>query len=334
MVELQADVDLGSLTTLRLPARAKRFVRAESHAQLCQLLLEHGDISRPLLLLGGGSNLILSGRFDGLCLQIASRGIKSEPLDNDRVRVCAQAGENWHRFVEYCLDNGWHGLENLALIPGTVGAAPIQNIGAYGVEVKDFLHHVEVWDRKQAKRIQLSCAQCRFGYRESLFKSGEPGRYVVLSVSFDLLTHYRPKLGYAGLADHPGTASDPRALFDAVVELRRAKLPDPEQLPNAGSFFKNPVVSLKQFEQLKSEYPQLVAYPDSQGMKLAAGWLIDRAGWKGYRDGAVGVHQHQALVLVNYGGADATQLLALAAEIQADVATRFGVALEIEPRTV
>lgn len=336
---MQSKVDLTPHNTLQLPAVASRFVQADTRQQLLAVIAQQTHAEQPLLLLGGGSNLIFTRDFDGLCLRVNSRGIRAEPLSANRVRVTAEAGEPWHQFVSYCLDQGWHGQENLALIPGTVGAAPIQNIGAYGVEVKRYIHQVEVWDRDLGELRFLSNAQCRFGYRDSLFKGAGQGRYLIVSVSFDLTTQFIPQLAYGGLAAAvvaAGVTGTPsaRQVFDAVVRIRQQKLPDPAQLANAGSFFKNPVIPVVQFEQLQTRFPAIVGYADQGGVKLAAGWLIDQAGWKGQRQGRVGVHAQQALVLVNHGGATGTELLLLAADIQADIEARFGVALEVEPRII
>lgn len=333
---MQHNVDLQPLTTLCLPAVARQFIQVDSRERLLDALVAHDRLSQPLLVLGGGSNLVLTTDFEGLCLRVCSRGIKAQLLSDSRVRVVVEAGESWHDFVDHCLQQGWYGLENLALIPGTVGAAPIQNIGAYGVEVKHLIDHVEVWDRKLRQLMCLSGKQCCFGYRDSLFKSGEPARYVVVSVAFDLSLNFSPQLAYGGLSEQVVDVENltARDLFNTVVRVRQQKLPNPLELANAGSFFKNPVIPQAHYDQLKLQYPGLVAYPDSRGMKLAAGWLIDAAGWKGYREGGVGVHERQALVLVNYGGADGGQLLALAKQIQADVQRHYGVLLEIEPRVV
>ncbi|MEH6473189.1 MAG: UDP-N-acetylmuramate dehydrogenase [Halopseudomonas sp.] len=332
---MQFHVDLSPFNSFQLPCVARQFIQVDTRQELLAALAQHGHVEQPLLVLGGGSNVIFTDDFDGLCLRVNSRGIQVQPLAEQLVRVRVEAGEPWHPFVGYCLEQGWYGLENLALIPGTVGAAPIQNIGAYGVEVKQRIHHVEVWDRNKRALIQLSNKQCQFGYRDSLFKSIEAGRYLIVSVSFDLSTEFTPQLVYGGLAEAVAVrAPTARQVFDAVVGLRQRKLPDPAQLANAGSFFKNPVLSQRQCDLLRRAHPDLVAYPDPLGMKLAAGWLIDQAGWKGVRQGAVGVHAQQALVLVNYGGASGEQLLALARAIQVDIQQRFGVALEIEPRVI
>ena len=332
---LSSAVDLTAFNTLSLPATARHFVEVDSREQLLQLLRQPVSDNQPLLLLGGGSNLILKQDFDGLCIRINSRGIQPQQLDANQVRVTVEAGEPWHGFVEYCLQQGWHGLENLALIPGTVGAAPIQNIGAYGVEVKQFIESVTVWDRQQDQVAVLSNAACCFGYRDSLFKQNGGERYVILAVSFVLPLQFTPVLHYGGLLQAlPSEPPSAQQLFDTVVAVRQKKLPDPLLLANAGSFFKNPVVDRTHYLELKQEFQDLVAYPDAQGYKLAAGWLIDQAGWKGYRDGAVGVHNAQALVLVNYGGASGVELLALAERIRDDIRQRYRVELEIEPRIV
>lgn len=334
-----SQVDLTPFNTLQLPALARQFVQADTRQQLLSVIAQQADTDQPLLILGGGSNLIFTSDVEGLCLRVNSRGIRFARLTENSVRVTAEAGEPWHPFVSYCLDQGWYGLENLALIPGTVGAAPIQNIGAYGVEVKQYIHQVEVWDRHQSALRRLTSAQCRFGYRDSVFKGVDQDRYLVVSVSFDLPMRFAPQLAYGGLAEAVADAAvagvpSARQVFDAVVRVRQQKLPDPAQLANAGSFFKNPVIAVPLFERLQGTFPRIVGYPDGAGIKLAAGWLIDQAGWKGRRHGAVGVHAQQALVLVNYGGATGRELLLLAREIQADIQQRFGVALEIEPRII
>jgi UDP-N-acetylmuramate dehydrogenase len=308
-------------------------VRVEPEPVLTLALALARQRQWPLLVLGGGSNLVLSGDFPGLCLQVALRGISHEILDSQWVCVTAAAGENWHEFVALCLRQGWHGLENLALIPGTVGASPIQNIGAYGVEMGDFLSHLEAIDRQTGERRRFSVRECRLGYRDSLFKRQARDRYVITSVSFRLRRQPKPNLTYRVLAEALAGegAPTPRALFDAVIAIRQQKLPDPRALPNAGSFFKNPVVSLEHYQSLKARFPALSAYPDSGGMKLAAGWLIDQAGWKGVGEGGAAVHDAQALVLVNRGGATGADVRRIAAAIGDDVFARFGVRLEPEP---
>ena len=331
---IQQDIDLKKFNTLAVSAKGRYFARVENQQQLQEALAFSKQQDLPVLLLGGGSNLILTQDYSGLVIQIALKGIEWREIDADWVQVTAQAGENWHQFVEYCLHQGAFGLENLALIPGTVGAAPIQNIGAYGVEITDYMESLRAYDRETEVVREFSCEGCGFGYRDSIFKSVCRDRFVILSVTFRLRRIAKLQLSYGALAQslaHLDSPS-PEDLFNAVVDIRQSKLPDPQQLANAGSFFKNPVVSREHFQRLQQKHPEIVAYPDPQGMKLAAGWLIDHSGWKGYRQGDVGVHERQALVLVNYGTASGEQILDLAGKIQNDIRQRFDVELEIEPR--
>jgi UDP-N-acetylmuramate dehydrogenase len=253
-----------------------------------------------------------------------------------QVIVRAEAGENWHEFVQWTLAQGLPGLENLSLIPGSVGAAPIQNIGAYGSELAEFFHSLTLFDFATRETRVLSREDCNFGYRDSIFKHALRDRAVIIDVSFALPRQWHPNLRYAELAAELAahSVSDPTAqdIADAVIAIRRRKLPDPAEIGNAGSFFKNPVVSQAQHAQLLAEYPQLVSYAQADGsIKLAAGWMIDQCGWKGRSVGAAGVHDRQALVLVNRGGAAGSDVLALATKIVDDVRTRFGVSLETEP---
>lgn len=330
--------DLRSYTTLGLPARAAYFVSVTSPEALVAALARAAAADWPVYFLGGGSNIVLAGDVPGLVIHLAWTGchVVSESSEGEIV-VEAAAGHSWHDFVLWTLDQGWAGLENLALIPGTVGAAPIQNIGAYGVELSDRLVAVQVWDRVAGATHWLPAEACALGYRDSVFKSGAPGRYVVLAIRCRVAANHPLQLGYGDLAravaeragDQPPTA---RQVAEAVMAIRQSKLPDPAHIGNAGSFFKNPVVSADQAAQLRARYPALVAHPQPDGhVKLAAGWLLDHAGWQGHRAGAVGVHDRQALVLVHTGGGTGSALLALAAKIQADVAQRYGVHLEQEP---
>src|SRR5690606_19757793 len=242
--------------------------------------------------------------------------------------VEAAAGEPWHGFVDHCLSQGWPGLENLALIPGTVGAAPVQDIGAYGLELDQRLPSVVAWDLRAGRERELRADECGFAYRDSLFKRDGAGRWLIVRVRFALPKAWVPRLDYPDVRDYPGLhADDPRQIFDAVCDIRRRKLPDPVVLGNAGRFFKHPVVPGDQANGLKQRFPDLRTYPQADGrVKLAAGWLIEQAGWKGRRLGPVGMHDRQALVLVNHGGAQAADVLALAQAVRADVQARFGVA--------
>ncbi len=290
----------------------------------------------PRVVLGGGSNLLFTGDIDGLVLKIDIDGLHElEPLPH-AWRVQVGAGENWHATVQQLLDRGRPGLENLALIPGQCGAAPIQNIGAYGLELAERFDSLRAWDVERAQVVTMSSADCAFGYRDSVFKGALAGRRIILDVTFSLPRDWQPVAGYAELA-HDLTARGiamptARDVFESVIAIRRRKLPDPAVIGNAGSFFKNPIVSRDKRNELIARFPSLVNYPLAGGrFKLAAGWLIDAAGLKGATRGRAGVYEKQALVLVNRGGATGGEILALAREIQAKVQEKFAVALEPEP---
>jgi UDP-N-acetylmuramate dehydrogenase len=294
----------------------------------------------PFFVLGGGSNVVLAAKVPGVVVKVETKGIRLVEQTTSHVLIEAEAGENWHELVRKCVGEGWDGLENLALIPGTVGAAPVQNIGAYGVELQQRFHSLLAWDLKAGRLIEMGRQDCRFSYRHSVFKETTLGRWLIVAVRFLLPRPWQPVLDYPDLQRHAGLAGSSSVsavqIFDAVCEIRRSKLPDPAVLANAGSFFKNPLVSVDTFEGLRRRHPGLVAYaqPDGATYKLAAGWLIDQAGWKGRRLGPVGMHERQALVLVNHGGATAQDVQVLAAAVRADVRERFGVDLEQEPVNV
>jgi len=313
-IEIVEDHPLQKLNTFGLPARGRYFCRAESVDDLREALAFADAHSHPILLLGGGSNVVLTRDF-----------------------LRAAAGEDWHSLVEYCLRNDYSGLENLSMIPGTVGAAPIQNIGACGVELRDRLESLQALDRATGRLARFSNPECGFAYRNSIFKQERRDEYIITSVTLKL--DKRPALvttyGSVGRELEAMGVTDvtPRTVSQAVCNLRRRKLPDPAVLGNAGSFFKNPLVGTETFKELESRHKDLVAYPEAgKGVKLAAGWMIDHLGWKGVRRGAVGVHTEHALVLVNYGGASAEEVLHLAREIQLSVREAFDLDLEIEPR--
>jgi UDP-N-acetylmuramate dehydrogenase len=289
------------------------------------------------LVLGGGSNILLTGDVvDALVLQMRGTGIAIVGETGDATLVRAAAGENWHGFVLWTLAHGLPGLENLSLIPGSVGAAPIQNIGAYGSEIRDVFHSLTAFDFDSGELLTLNRAACRFGYRDSIFKHELKDRAVILDVTFALPKRWQPNLAYAELArevEARGIASpDAQAVSAAVITIRRRKLPDPAQIGNAGSFFKNPVVTKEKRDALLAAHPQLVSHAQADGsFKLAAGWLIDQCGWKGRSLGAAGVYEKQALVLVNRGDAQGEEIAQLARTIQQDVARAYGVMLEPEP---
>ncbi len=329
---------LKPFNTFGVDVCAQLFAEAHDEAQVREALALAAQRALPLLVIGGGSNLLLTKDVEALVLRMASlgRGILSD--DDQRVVVEAEAGEPWHPFVLWTLEQGLAGLENLSLIPGTVGAAPMQNIGAYGVEIKDVFAGLTALDRETGEVRDFALEDCAFGYRDSLFKQ-QPGRWLILRVRFVLQRHSTLHLDYGPIRQRLEAQGiqAPTALdvSRAVCEIRSEKLPDPARLGNAGSFFKNPLVMASLAERLRAEHPDLVAYPaaDDQ-VKLAAGWLIERAGWKGFRDGDAGVHERQALVLVNHGHATGSQLLSLARRIQADIVAKFGVTLEIEPNVL
>ncbi|MBL8386570.1 MAG: UDP-N-acetylmuramate dehydrogenase [Burkholderiales bacterium] len=335
MARIEHDVQLQGLNSFGLAARAAHLARCASDADVGAALAEAGRRGWRHLVLGGGSNVVFTGDFDGLVLRIESRGITLLEDGGPAWRVRAAAGENWHDFVMHALAQGWHGLENLALIPGTVGAAPVQNIGAYGVELADRLEAVRVLDTADGTIRTMTCGDCGFGYRDSVFRR-QPGRFVILDVTFRLPRAHVPVVAYAdlraALTAQGIDAPTAREVAATVIAIRRAKLPDPGRLGNVGSFFKNPVVPAAQFARLRTAHPGIVGHPQDGGLvKLAAAWLIDRAGWKGRHQGGAAVHDRHALVLVNTGGARAADVLGLARAIQADVRQRFGVELEPEP---
>lgn len=277
------------------------------------------------------------GDFDGLVVRMAMRGRRWEQASGQDATLVLGAGENWHEAVLYAAGAGYRGIENLALIPGTAGAAPVQNIGAYGVELRDTLVSVTALDRETGKVITLEREDCEFAYRDSLFKR-TPGRYVIIEIRLRLSRSKPLQLGYRDLEEYlAGTSPSELTVTDvatAVMAIRRRKLPDPEMIPNAGSFFKNPVVPSADYENLLARYPDMVGYAQSSSVKLAAAWLIDQCGWKGFRNENVGVHNRQALVLINHSGGTGRDILELAAKIRASVQDKFGVELEMEPGIV
>jgi len=325
---------LDQLNTLRLPCVARFLIEVDSVADLKAAINSVTAKRFPRLVLGGGSNLLLPEVLEACVIRPMLRGVRLIEADGNRVVIEAMAGEPWHEFVMTTLAQGWYGLENLALIPGTVGAAPVQNIGAYGVELVDRLHSVQVMD-KTGRIFDFLPHQCHFTYRDSLFKQ-QDGDWIIISVRFALSLTPKLVLGYGDVVQAAGTHPTPLSVARAICHIRSQKLPDPAVIANAGSFFKNPCVSASDFQRLKTQYPQIAGYPQANGeIKLAAGWLIERAGWRGRRlDSAsqrVGMYEKQALVLVNYGGAVAQDVLALSTAVQADVWSKFAVHLEREP---
>lgn len=323
--------------TFRLPCTAQTLYDISQEDDLAALLSLLGDT--PYRVISAGSNVLCALPHVGAVVRLGIKGIDLLRTDEDAHIVRVGAGEVWHDTVLHTIAQGWFGLENLALIPGWVGAAPVQNIGAYGVELCDVLHNVRAWDTNTLKFVDLSAQQCEFGYRDSVFKRSR-NRYLITNVTFRLPRPWRPTVHYGELAQRfagatPHETPSALAIAQTVMAIRQRKLPDPALIPNAGSFFKNPVVSGAEAKRLLAQFPSMPCYPYADGInKLAAGWLIEQAGWKGYiRDlnpGKVGVHSAQALVLVHLGGAQGTDLLKLASDIQTDVLQKFGIVLERE----
>jgi UDP-N-acetylmuramate dehydrogenase len=332
-LSIQRSVDLKPFNSLAVAAIADYFCTVENLTQLKSALSFASDNNLKVTPLGGGSNVVLAADISGLVVHINLTGVTSQSVSNDQVDVHFAAGENWHEMVELCLKSGWYGIENLALIPGYMGAAPIQNIGAYGVELSDVLQSVDVFEVKTAEVKTLYAADCQFGYRTSVFKQSAKDQFIITSVCLRLSTVPKVNVEYPSLkASFENPKPTPEDVFQAVCKIRSSKLPDPIEIPNVGSFFKNPIISQVIANKLVIEHPELPVYPYSESScKVPAAWLIEHCGFKGCRRGDVGVHDKQALVLVNYGG-EGSAILALAEEISAQVLQEFAIQLETEPR--
>lgn len=336
---LTHDASLLALNTFHVQARAAQLLEIQDSTTLPEALALPTVAAQPLLVLGSGSNVLLADDVDGTVLVFANQGIEILEHRADYTVVRAGAGVNWHKLVLWSLQHGLSGLENLALIPGTVGAAPIQNIGAYGAQVGEFIQTVEAWDQQAGDWVRLENEQCAFGYRDSLFKQ-EPDRYLIVAVEFKLPLLHELRMDYAGIAEELQAQGVelPSAIdvANAVIAIRSRKLPDPDVLGNAGSFFRNPILSIEQVDVLQQTYPALPVYPAEREdqRKVSAAWMIEHCGWKGFRDGDAGVADSHALVLVNHGSATGQQLLALARRISASVLETFAVAIEPEPRII
>jgi UDP-N-acetylmuramate dehydrogenase len=333
--EIQANASLKGLNAFGVDAQAAWLAHVRSESELADVLGDPRVDGHPQLVLGGGTNILFVSNFAGLVIRMRIPGLRQIGETDDSWLIEVGAGMDWHLTVQQLLQDGFPGLENLALIPGTVGAAPIQNIGAYGLELAERLRSVRAWDREQRTVVEMSVSDCEFGYRDSVFKRALPGGRIILSITVALPKRWEPVLGYAELERELKASSSeaplPGAIFDAVCAIRRRKLPDPALLGNAGSFFKNPVVTREKRTELISHFPSLVTYALSGGrFKLAAGWLIEACGMKGVCRGRAAVYDRQALVLVNRGGASGREILDLACEVQARVAEKFGVVLEPE----
>ena len=333
------NISLAPYTSFGVESRARFFAAFRNTDELAALL--DWGVQYPLVILGGGSNLLFTRDVDGLVLKNKIKGITELHEDNDYVYIRAGAGENWHQFVLYCISRNWSGLENLSLIPGNVGASPMQNIGAYGVELEDLFWDLEAWHIRDQKTVTFTKSDCGFGYRESVFKNKYKGQFVLLNVTYRLRKKPRFNISYGAIEqelEKMGVKElSIKAVSEAVIRIRSSKLPDPRVTGNAGSFFKNPSVSAEKHAYLKKHFPDMVAYPNADGtFKLAAGWLIEQSGpgpgisWKGFRRGDAGCHDRQALVLVNYGKASGSEIFQLSEEIMQSVHQKFEVLLEGE----
>lgn len=336
-MHIKQDFNIQSYNTFGIAAHASRFCEFDQVQQLSDLLKENQNSEKYIL--GGGSNILFTKDYPGLLLKNNLRGIALLQQDPLYYYVKVAAGEPWHPFVQHCVNNGYAGLENLSLIPGLAGASPMQNIGAYGVEIKDVFFELEAMRISDQSLHTFTAADCKFGYRQSIFKTELKGQFVILNVTYRLLKNpilhleygaIREELEKAGVSKTKPTIKE---ISDAVIRIRQSKLPDPAQIGNAGSFFKNPTIEITQFEQIKADYPTIPGYPNPSTpafIKIAAGWLIENCGWKGFRKADAGVHANQALVLVNYGQATGEEILVLSAHIIESVQSKFGITLERE----
>lgn len=338
-MQIQENISLRPYNSFGIGCRAAKFSAFRDLEQLEELFMSFPADKK--LVLGGGSNLLFTGDFTGLVLKNEITGITELHEDNEYVYIRAGAGENWHRFVQYCIARNWAGLENLSLIPGNVGASPMQNIGAYGVEIDDVFWSLEAWHIADKKPVTFTKTDCAFGYRESVFKNIYKNQFVILSVTYQLRKHPRFNTSYGAIEqelERMGVKElSIRAVSDAVINIRSSKLPNPAEIGNAGSFFKNPSVPKEKYWQLQALYPGIIGYTNADGsIKLAAGWMIEHCGpqpdvsWKGYRRGDAGCHAKQALVLVNYGHASGKEIYELSEDIMQSVNNKFGVLLERE----
>lgn len=331
MLKFEQNASLKSLNTLALNSTARYLATVDSEQDLLAALNSVTAKRLPVFILSGGSNVLLGEYIRALVIHPVLKGIQVVQETSQHVLVEVMAGEEWHPFVQYCIQQQWYGLENLSLIPGYVGAAPIQNIGAYGVEVGEYIDSIRAWHIGEQRWYTLKPEQCRFGYRDSIFKQ-QAGQWVISRVRFRLSRQPKLVLSYGDVQQQAGRYPTARSVADAIISIRQSKLPEPNKVANAGSFFKNPTISVTQFTGLKQQYPQLNGYPQGpDSVKVAAGWLIEQAGWKGKRIGSVGMYEKQALVLVNHACASLADVQAVSSAVQRDVQARFGIQLEAEP---
>ena len=336
MIRIEENISLRPYNTFGIEANARHLCRIRSEDQLIELIDTPIYKNEPHLILGGGSNVLFTKDYTGLVIKVDLKGIRIEKETDETIVLNVKSGEVWHELVMYCVHHGWGGIENLSLIPGTVGAAPIQNIGAYGVEIKEVIQNVEGIDLITGERKTFNNHECHFGYRESIFKYQLKENFFISSVTLSLTKkNHQFNTSYGAITDtlkamnitHPTLKS----ISDAVIQIRRNKLPDPSLIGNAGSFFKNPTISLSHYENLKSSYPKIPGYPSvNQEVKVPAGWLIEQCNWKGKRINNIGVHTQQALVLVNYGDGKGEEIFQLAMQILSSVKEKFNIILTPE----
>ena len=333
-MKIQQNISLKPYNTFGIQANAKRFIIVNSVKELKEIIA----VEKDLFLLGGGSNILLTKDVEKLVIHLNTKGIIVNDFDDDEVFVTAEAGENWHELVIWCVAQNYGGLENLALIPGNVGTSPIQNIGAYGVEIKDVFQQLEAIDIETGKTKIFTNEACHFDYRNSVFKNELMGKYIIINVTFKLTKkNHNINISYGAIKDLLSDKENPsiKEISDAVITIRQSKLPDPKQIGNSGSFFKNPVVDVSSFKKLKEKYPTIPNYVLSKKeIKIPAGWLIEQCGFKGKRFGDAGVHEKQALVLVNYNNASGKEIYDLAQKIQQKVLETFNISLEIEVNVI
>ena len=330
----ERNFSLKNYNTFGIDAKAKTFVEVSNEEELQEVLKQ--VYAPELFILGGGSNCLFTKDFDATVLYVNLKGKKVVNETEEEVFLKVNAGENWHEFVLFCIENNYGGVENLSLIPGNVGTSPIQNIGAYGVELKDVFAECEAIHVQTLEKRTFTKEDCQFGYRNSIFKNEVKGQYIITSVTFQLTKKaHQLKTGYGAILNELEakgiTNPTIKDISDVVIAIREQKLPNPKEIGNSGSFFKNPIISASAFSALKEKFPEVPSYQISnEEVKVPAGWLIDQAGFKGYRDGDAGVHKNQALVLVNYGDASGEEILALAKHIQQTIQEKFGIELEME----
>lgn len=335
-MNIEENISLKNYNTFGIDVTAKRFISIDSVYQLQELL----KVEKDIFLISGGSNMLLTKDIEKLVVHIDIKGVSIDHENENEVFLTVNAGENWHEFVLWCVDNNYGGLENLSLIPGNVGTCPIQNIGAYGVEVKDTITKVETLHIETGKLVQFSNEECKFGYRNSIFKNEVKGNYIITSVSFKLTKqNHNFNTSYGAIETELTLKNiakpNLKNISDAVIAIRKSKLPDPKEIGNSGSFFKNPVITKAHFLTLQKTYPEIPSYIVSENqVKVPAGWLIEKAGFKGKRFGDFGVHKKQALVLVNYNNATGKDIYNLAETIQKEIKSKFEIKLEIEVNVI